>query len=99
MKIGIDARTLTDRNTGLGNHTENLLRLLPLIAKDINWIYFLSKKKAGDLIYDNVMKIRVPSWDARFIREWYLNISLPKLLNNLGADIFIQQLSLPRFLE
>ena len=44
MKIGVDCRLSGIAHAGIGRYIENLIKRLPIIAPDIEWVYFYRNK-------------------------------------------------------
>lgn len=88
MNIGIDARLLGDKITGITRYLINVLEYLPHYDSKNNYSLFAYRKtKFDDNFYNHhlVKDSRLP----RQIKEhFWLNLSLPKLLIENNIDLF-----------
>jgi len=88
MRIGIDARLLGERITGITRYLINVLQFLPRFDSKNKYSLFTYKKtKFDEKFYEHhmVQQSRLP----RQLREHlWLNFSLPKLLVENNIDLF-----------
>ena len=88
MRIGIDARLLNERITGITRYLVNVLQCLPRFdSKNKYSLFTYNKTKFDEKFYEHhiVRQSRLP----RQLREHlWLNFSLPKLLVEKKIDLF-----------
>jgi glycosyltransferase involved in cell wall biosynthesis len=88
MKIGIDARLLNERITGITRYLINVLKYLPYYDSQNNYSLFAYSKTKFDknfYIHHLVKDFNLP----RQIKEhFWLNLSLPRLLKENNIDLF-----------
>lgn len=74
MRIGIDGRLSGSRHAGIGRYVENLLKQLPALAPEIEWVYFYAEP--GQLqfaeSFSNVKLIHAPIRHYTFAEQWQL---------------------------
>jgi glycosyltransferase involved in cell wall biosynthesis len=88
MNIGIDARLLGEKITGITRYLINVLEYLPSYDKKNNYSLFAYKKTEFD---ENFYKHHIVSNSklSRQIKEhFWLNFTLPKILDKESIDIF-----------
>lgn len=88
MKIAIDSRVYTKVNSGIPNYAEYLMNLLPQIAKDIDWIFYINRKDIYNSNFNNVSVKIGPYCHTKLRGNTFLNIILPILLKKDNVDIF-----------
>lgn len=71
MKIAIDARTVSDNKTGIGNYINNICEKLPVIDKNNVYVYYQEKLRHG------LKKIPVISIISRLLYFIYDNFIFP----------------------
>ena len=88
MNIGIDARLLSDKITGISRFLMNVLEYIPPFDSINKYFLFTYKEtKLSDNFYSHylISKSKIPGQ----IREHlWLNFTLPKLLNEKKLHIF-----------
>lgn len=95
MKIGIDARNVTDRNSGLVNYVKNLTQNLLKKDHTNDYFLFINKKYSKHIYnlfkeYKNVQLIEV-EYDNNFLSLKNLifeQINFGNLINDCDLDIF-----------
>jgi hypothetical protein len=88
MNIGIDARLLSGKMTGISRYLWNLIRFIPLYDKK-NKYYLYTYDKVN---YENDFYTFVPTQKEKISRQIYshywLNFILPKYLGENKIDLF-----------
>jgi glycosyltransferase involved in cell wall biosynthesis len=88
-KIGIDCRLAGIRHAGIGRYTQNLVRRLPLLDPDIEWVLFFSqqeqaKQVLGPLIaHPQVRVILAPARHYSFAEQ----LQMPTIFASQHLDI------------
>ena len=85
MRIGIDARPLAKRRTGIGNYVFNVLKELKEIDSENE--YFLYSNKAFSLPFEEDERWHKCIYPSRIGTLWYC-ICLPQILRKDGIDTF-----------
>jgi len=88
MRIGIDARVLEKRMTGVGRYLINILNGLPKYDRENEYILFSkSKIDIADQYYKKLV-IGNSFLPEKIYSSYWLNFILPKYLRKEGIDLF-----------
>jgi glycosyltransferase involved in cell wall biosynthesis len=89
VKIGIDARVLERRMTGIGRFLNCILQELPGIDSTNDYYLFSNKKLVNiDTNYFNNVYFGEQKLHEKLYSSYWLNYLLPKYLNTHNIDIF-----------
>lgn len=101
MKIGIDARLLERRMTGIGRYIANLVRHLPAVDRQNEYILFSYRPIAG---FDapnmrNVATADIPAEGKlqKIQSAFWVNVTLPRFLAKEKIDVFFSPNSVVPF--
>lgn len=92
MKIGIDARLLERPTTGVGRYLKNLIRYIPVVDRDDEYVLFSYTSIAmpqGANLKNISTTNRTPRglWQKIFSPYW-MNVVLPRFIKKEKIDIF-----------
>ncbi|MGD9129054.1 MAG: glycosyltransferase family 1 protein [Candidatus Woesebacteria bacterium] len=93
MKIGLDCRLAGKKHAGIGRYIENLISRLPLLAPEINWVYFFYDKKQAEPILKKISRKQTKNLKLEIIytpiRHYSLaeQIKLPQIFQKAKLDL------------
>ncbi|MBU1100658.1 MAG: glycosyltransferase family 4 protein [Bacteroidetes bacterium] len=97
MTIGIDARVLDRGMTGTGRYLKNLLDEIPRSDTKNKYILFTCSDLDVDTSFYKIVKYKQSRIPSKIYSQIWLNIILPKLLQQYEADIlFSPNILIPR---
>lgn len=88
MKIGIDARLLSEKITGINRFLWNVVKYLPLFDTNNKYVLFTyegTKYRNNFYSYNYLVKSKLP---RQFCEHYWLNFILPKLLIDQSINLF-----------
>jgi glycosyltransferase involved in cell wall biosynthesis len=88
MNIGIDARLLNDRMTGVGRYLLNILKYLPEYDRINKYFLYIYEGVKFNDPYFNYTRIPRSKLPRQIYEHYWLNFILPELMNEQNIDLF-----------
>lgn len=84
MRIGIDCRLSGLAHAGIGRYIENLIQRLPLLAPDIEWVYFFHQQKQLEPLTDLDFESHLVPIQHYSVAE---QLKLPRIFKQAKLDL------------
>lgn len=92
MKIAVNTRFLIPgKLEGIGVYTQEIFKRVVQLMPEHQFYFLFDRQYASEFVFaDNVIPIRInPPARHPFLWYWWFEHSIPKVLRNIAADVFI----------
>ncbi len=97
MRIGIDCRLAGPAHAGIGRYIENLIKRLPSVAPEIEWVWFFSDQKQADLVLGHPLPTEFKSVKLVFVPIRHYSVAEQLQLPGIFAREKLDLLHVPHF--